>query len=97
MVGCASRIPFRIARMMTGFRQFDCWVRLLLALATLGGALMAAATPAAAQAHTWTMNEILQQVDRGAKEFQSLTADVERTKVTVVVNDHSTESGEIRV
>ena len=36
-------------------------------------------------------------MDRGAKEFQSLTADVERTKVTVVVDDHSTESGQIRV
>jgi outer membrane lipoprotein-sorting protein len=46
---------------------------------------------------TWTLADILRQVDRGAREFQSLTADVERTKVTVVVNDHSTESGQIRV
>ena len=45
----------------------------------------------------WTSAEILKQVDRGAKEFQSLTADVERTKVTVVVDDHSTESGQIRM
>lgn len=41
--------------------------------------------------------EVLQQLDREAKEFRSLTADVERTKVTVVVNDRSTESGQIEV
>jgi outer membrane lipoprotein-sorting protein len=52
---------------------------------------------AAAQASSWTLADILRQVDRGAKEFQSLIADVERTKVTVVVDDHSTESGQIRV
>jgi outer membrane lipoprotein-sorting protein len=64
----------------------------------LGGLLAAdsAARPAA-QGGTWTLAEILKQVDRGAKEFQSLTADVERTKVTVVVDDHSTESGQIRM
>jgi outer membrane lipoprotein-sorting protein len=45
----------------------------------------------------WTLADILRQIDRGAREFQSLTADVERTKVTVVVNDHSTESGQIRM
>jgi outer membrane lipoprotein-sorting protein len=44
-----------------------------------------------------TLADILRQVDRGAREFQSLTADVERTKVTVVVDDHSTESGQMRV
>ncbi len=44
-----------------------------------------------------TAEEILKQVDRGAREFRSLTADVERTKVTVVVDDHSTESGQMQV
>jgi outer membrane lipoprotein-sorting protein len=52
---------------------------------------------AAAQTSTWTLTEILKQIDRGAKQFKTLTADVERTKVTVVVNDHSTESGQIRI
>jgi outer membrane lipoprotein-sorting protein len=52
---------------------------------------------AAGQAPTWTLTEILKQIDRGAKQFKTLTADVERTKVTVVVNDHSTESGQIRI
>jgi outer membrane lipoprotein-sorting protein len=41
--------------------------------------------------------EILRHIDRGASEFQSLTADVERTKVTVVVDDHATESGQVRI
>jgi outer membrane lipoprotein-sorting protein len=44
-----------------------------------------------------TVEEVLKQLDRGARMFQSLTADVERTKVTVVVNDHSTESGQMQV
>jgi outer membrane lipoprotein-sorting protein len=71
---------------------------MLLVAVTLGGAPFGALPArAAAQAHSWTMDEILRQVDRGAKEFQSLTADVERTKVTVVVNDHSTETGQIRL
>jgi outer membrane lipoprotein-sorting protein len=44
-----------------------------------------------------TLDDILRQIDRGAREFQSLTADVERTKVTVVVDDHATESGQMHV
>ena len=43
------------------------------------------------------VDDILKLVDREAKEFQSLTADIERTKVTVVVDDHSTESGQMEV
>ena len=43
------------------------------------------------------VDDILRLLDREAKEFQSLTADIERTKVTVVVDDHSTESGQMEV
>jgi len=46
---------------------------------------------------SWTLESILKQLDAGAKEFRSLTADLERTKVTVVVNDRSTETGQIQV
>ena len=50
------------------------------------------------QAHTpWSLESILKQLDHEAKDFHSLTADVERTKVTVVVNDRSTELGSIQV
>jgi outer membrane lipoprotein-sorting protein len=74
------------------------WRTILLTVAVLLGLLqrpLVAAGPA--QNTSWTLDTILKQVDRGAKEFQSLTADVDRTKVTVVVNDVSTESGQIRV
>ena len=55
-------------------------------------------SPAAQGAQgTWTLDGILKQFDRVAGDFRSLTADVERTKVTVVVNDRSTESGQILV
>jgi len=45
----------------------------------------------------WTIENVLKQLDARAADFQSLTADLERTKVTVVVNDKSTESGQIWV
>jgi len=45
----------------------------------------------------WTVQSVLRQLDDQAKDFHSLSADVERTKVTVVVNDHSTENGTILV
>jgi len=45
----------------------------------------------------WTIDAVLKQLDAAAKEFRSLIADLERTKVTVVVNDRSTETGQILV
>lgn len=45
----------------------------------------------------WTWNRVRQELDREAKDFRSLSADMERTKVTVVVNDHSTERGDLFV
>ena len=53
-----------------------------------------AATP---QQTNWTLENVLKQLDTQAASFHSLTADLERTKVTVVVNDKSTESGQISV
>ncbi len=44
-----------------------------------------------------TVESVLKQLDRGARMFESLTADVERTKVTVVVDDRSIESGQMQV
>ncbi|MGB0034679.1 MAG: outer membrane lipoprotein-sorting protein [Candidatus Acidiferrales bacterium] len=53
---------------------------------------------AAGQNHApWTLESVLRQLDAEAKDFHSLSADVERTKVTVVVNDRSTETGSILV
>jgi len=44
-----------------------------------------------------SVDAVLKQVDRQAKTFESLSANVERTKVTVVVDDHSVESGQMQV
>lgn len=42
-----------------------------------------------------TLEVVLQQLDDNARDYHSMTANVDRTKVTVVVNDKSTESGKI--
>jgi len=52
---------------------------------------------AAPQQNSWTLESILKQLETQSGQFQSLTADLDRTKVTVVVNDKSTESGQIFV
>jgi outer membrane lipoprotein-sorting protein len=44
-----------------------------------------------------TLDGVLAHLDQSARDFHSLSADVERTKVTVVVNDRSTETGTILV
>ena len=69
----------------------------LLCAAVVGLTLSAGARVGAPQQSNWTLESVLKQLDIQAKEFHSLTADLERTKVTVVVNDKSTESGQIFV
>ncbi len=59
---------------------------------------VAGPTPARSAPQTqWTLETILRQLDAQSKDFTSLTADMERTKVTVVVDDKSTDSGKIFV
>ena len=67
-----------------------------------GLALVAAATAGARSAgsqaaRNWTADTVLAQLDHTAGDFHSLTADIEHTKVTVVVDDKSTETGQIFV
>lgn len=57
-------------------------------------ALLASA-PAAAQNRPWTEDRIVEQLNKSSERFQTLTADLQFTKVTVVVNDTSTESGKL--
>jgi outer membrane lipoprotein-sorting protein len=45
----------------------------------------------------FTLDDVLSQLDSQAARFKSLSADVERTKVTVVVNDKSTSTGTIQL
>jgi outer membrane lipoprotein-sorting protein len=69
--------------------------------ALLMGALiffgLAAPRTSGQSATQWSVDAVLKQLDAASKEFHSLTADLERTKVTVVVNDKSTETGQIMV
>lgn len=44
-----------------------------------------------------SLEAVLKQLDAAAREFRSLSADLQRTKVTVVVDDKSTETGTIVV
>lgn len=55
------------------------------------------ASHAGAVANPWTLESVSHELDQASKEFRSLSADVQRTKVTVVVDDHSTESGTMEV
>jgi outer membrane lipoprotein carrier protein len=58
----------------------------------------AAPKPARSAPQTqWTLDSVLRQLDAQSKDFSSLTADIERTKVTVVVDDKSVDSGKIFV
>jgi outer membrane lipoprotein-sorting protein len=68
-------------------------------LCTVVASNMLSAAPGATVAPqgNWTLENVLKQLDTQAADFHSLVADLERTKVTVVVNDKSTESGKIFV
>lgn len=64
------------------------------------GIAAATATAAAGNAQTgarWTTEGVLGMMDKSAKDFRSLTADIENIKYTAVVNDTSTETGQIFV
>jgi outer membrane lipoprotein-sorting protein len=45
----------------------------------------------------WTTESVLAMMDRSAKDFRTLTADIENVKYTAVVQDKSTETGQIWV
>jgi outer membrane lipoprotein-sorting protein len=62
-----------------------------------GAAAIAISATAAQTATQWTSAQVLQMMDRSAKEFRSLTADIENVKYTAVVNDKSIETGQIWV
>jgi outer membrane lipoprotein-sorting protein len=55
--------------------------------------MAAAAVTGAQNRGPVTLDTALRQMDAQAHDFHGLSADVDRTKVTVVVNDRSTESG----
>ena len=73
-----------------------CSCALVVLAVTVSFASVSLASASQAENH-WTLLGVVKQLDRSSKTFQSLKADIERTKVTVVVNDKSTESGQIFV
>ncbi len=68
-----------------------------LCVAMAVASFFSAARGATSQQAGMSLETVLKQLDAQAADFQSLSADLERTKVTVVVNDKSTESGRILV
>ena len=78
------------------------WIFLAAALVVTGAATTMARAPAGTRVRgqgrsALTLDSVLRELDTQAKDFHSLTADIQRTKVTVVVNVKSTETGEIWV
>jgi outer membrane lipoprotein-sorting protein len=72
-------------------------VMLVVVCAAAGAIFFSTAGISVSQQPNLTLENVIKQMDAQAAEFHSLTADLERTKVTVVVNDKSTESGRILV
>ena len=55
------------------------------------------ATGSAQNSTGWTTEGVLTMMDKAAKDFHSMTADIEHVKYTAVVKDTSTEAGQIFV
>lgn len=72
-------------------RPFVAWIL------GFGAAVIAISSTVAQTATQWTSAQVLEMMDRSAKEFRSLTADIENVKYTAVVNDKSIETGQIWV
>ena len=68
-----------------------------LALATIGLTTFFFAPMAGQNKSRWTTDTVFSMMDHSAKDFRSLTADIEHIKYTAVVKDTSTESGRIFV
>jgi outer membrane lipoprotein-sorting protein len=70
------------------------FLKLLLGISALCCALLA---PAAQNARQWTAEGVLAMMDKSARDFHSLTADIQHIKYTAVVQDTSMETGQIAV
>ena len=70
------------------------FIPLILALGAEAFAVVAGAAQTAAK---WTTDGVLEMMDKSAKDFRTLTADIENVKYTAVVQDTSTETGQIFV
>jgi outer membrane lipoprotein-sorting protein len=68
--------------------------KIFLGISILGCSLPAAA---AQNSQRWTVEGVLAMMDKSARDFHSLTADIQHIKYTAVVQDTSTEAGQITV
>jgi len=55
---------------------------------------IAVSLPASAQG-TYTLDQVLAKMEENGKNFRSMQASLERTKVTVIVNDKATDYGTV--
>jgi len=74
-------------------RTFNSWKRALFA----GALVLAVGQPSVARKGKVRadLSEVLNQMNEAAKRLKSVSANLEYTKVTVLVNDKSTETGQI--
>jgi outer membrane lipoprotein-sorting protein len=68
--------------------------KIFLGISILGCSLPAAA---AQNSQRWTVEGVLAMMDKSARDFHSFTADIQHIKYTAVVQDTSTEAGQITV
>jgi len=73
--------------------SFDTWMQVLLA----GALALALIPPASARRgkHPTDLTEILSDMNEASKRLKTVSANLEYTKVTVLVDDKSTESGQL--
>jgi outer membrane lipoprotein-sorting protein len=71
--------------------------RLIPLILALCAVTICVSAGAAQTATKWTTENVLEMMDRSAKDFRSLTADLENIRYTAVVKDTSTETGQIWV
>ena len=71
--------------------------RLISLIFALVAAAIVISKSTAQTATKWTIDSVLDMMDKSAKDFRSLTADLENIKYTAVVKDTSTETGQIWV
>jgi outer membrane lipoprotein-sorting protein len=71
--------------------------RLILFIFALVTAAIAIGASASQTPTKWTIDSVLDMMDKSAKDFRSLTADLENIKYTAVVKDTSIETGQIWV
>ena len=67
---------------------------MLVGLCCIAGGHQAGAAQTASR---WTLEGVLEMLDKSARDFHTVTADIEHIKYTAVVKDSSSESGQIFV